>query len=79
MPDRPNVVFIFSDQQRYDTLACYGNSSMQVPHLNALADESFVFQKRLRHSTGVHTLARVDHDRAVPAHRRAHRQSGDAA
>ena len=44
MPDRPNVVFIFSDQQRYDTLACYGNSSMQVPHLNALADESFVFQ-----------------------------------
>ena len=44
MPDRPNLVFIFSDQQRYDTLACYGNEWIQTPRLNALADQSFVFE-----------------------------------
>ncbi len=45
MSDRPNIVFIFSDQQRYDTLRCYGNDWIQVPNLNALADQSFVFER----------------------------------
>ena len=44
MADRPNLVFIFSDQQRADTMACYGNDWMDVPNLNALAAQSFVFQ-----------------------------------
>lgn len=44
MADRPNLVFIFSDQQRADTMACYGNDWLNVPNLNALASESFVFQ-----------------------------------
>ena len=45
MPDSPNIVFIFSDQQRYDTLSCYGNDWIKVPRLNALADSSFVFER----------------------------------
>ena len=45
MPDRPNLVFIFSDQQRYDTMRCYGNDWIQTPSLNALASESFVFER----------------------------------
>ncbi len=45
MPNQPNVVFIFSDQQRYDTLRCYGNDWLNVPNLNALADESFAFER----------------------------------
>ena len=44
MPQRPNLVFVFSDQQRHDTLACYGNKWIQTPHLNELADQSFVFE-----------------------------------
>ena len=44
MADRPNLVFIFSDQQRADTMACYGNDWLNVPNLNALAAQSFVFQ-----------------------------------
>ena len=44
MANRPNIVFIFSDQQRSDTLACYGNDWIKVPHLNKLADQSFVFE-----------------------------------
>ena len=45
MADRkPNIVFMFSDQQRYDTMAAYGADYMQVPHLNQLSEESFIFQ-----------------------------------
>ena len=44
MADRHNLVVILSDQQRYDTMACYGNDWIQTPRLNALADESFVFE-----------------------------------
>ena len=43
MPDRPNVLLICTDQQRRDTMACYGNDWVQSPNVNALADESFVF------------------------------------
>jgi arylsulfatase A-like enzyme len=42
--NQPNVVVILTDQQRADTMACYGNSVIQTPNLNKLADESFVFE-----------------------------------
>jgi arylsulfatase len=42
--ERPNLVFIMSDQQRQDTLRCYGADWMEVPSLNALASRSFVFR-----------------------------------
>ena len=41
---KPNLVFIMSDQQRYDTLACYGNDWINTPRLNELSEESFVFE-----------------------------------
>lgn len=41
---KPNLLFIFTDQQRADTMRCYGNDHIDTPHLNALADKSFVFQ-----------------------------------
>lgn len=44
MSDRPNLVFVFSDQQRFDTLKCYGNDWIQTPHINKLAEQSFVFR-----------------------------------
>ena len=43
-PEKPNILFIFTDQQRADTMACYGNSMISTPNLNALADGSFVFE-----------------------------------
>ena len=43
--DRPNLLYIFTDQQRADTLSCYGNQQIQTPNLNALAAQSFVFDK----------------------------------
>ena len=39
---RPNIVFIFSDQQRYSALACNGNRIVQTPHLDALAQNGVV-------------------------------------
>ncbi len=39
----PNLLYIFTDQQRADTLACYGNRQIETPALNALASDSFVF------------------------------------
>ena len=44
MPRKPNLLFIFTDEQRFDTMECYGNTSIQTPNLNALARESFVFE-----------------------------------
>ena len=44
MANKPNLLFIMTDQQRADTLGCYGNSVIQTPNLDALAREGFVFE-----------------------------------
>ncbi len=43
-PERPNLLFIYSDQQRYDSLPTYGADWVQAPNLERLADQSFVFE-----------------------------------
>ena len=40
--NKPNKVFIWSDQQRQDTLECYGNDWIETPRLNELANHSYV-------------------------------------
>jgi arylsulfatase A-like enzyme len=42
--NKPSLLYIFTDQQRADTMACYGNDAIETPALNALADKSFVFE-----------------------------------
>ena len=37
MPDHPNILFIFTDQQRADTMACYGNDLIGVPNLTHIS------------------------------------------
>lgn len=44
MKRKPNLLFILTDQQRADTMRCYGNAQIQTKNLNALVDESFVFE-----------------------------------
>ena len=34
---RPNLLFVMTDQQRFDTLTVNGNPNMKVPHMDALA------------------------------------------
>jgi arylsulfatase A-like enzyme len=38
-----NLLFLFTDQQRHDTIAAGGNETIKVPNLNRLAGESVVF------------------------------------
>lgn len=43
-PGRPNLLFIWTDEQRADTMAAYGNTKIHAPNLDKLASESIVFK-----------------------------------
>jgi len=43
MSEQPNILFITTDMQRYDTLGCYGNQHIATPHLDALAASGIRF------------------------------------
>jgi arylsulfatase len=44
-PRKPNLLFLWTDEQRADTMAVYGNQKIQTPNLNKLAAESVVFER----------------------------------
>jgi arylsulfatase A-like enzyme len=41
----PNLLFLFTDEQRADTMDAYGNARIQTPNLNRLASQSTVFER----------------------------------
>ncbi len=41
---KPNLLFIWTDEQRADTMAAYGNTQIHAPNLNKLAAQSVVFK-----------------------------------
>src|SRR6266571_3608704 len=45
LPRKPNLIVFLPDQQRADTLACYGGVKVHAPNLNKLASESVVFER----------------------------------
>lgn len=42
--DRPNVLFLFADDQRADTIHAWGNPHIETPNLDRLAAEGFSFR-----------------------------------
>lgn len=40
MSDRPNLIYVFADQLRYDAVSCNGGSYLQTPNIDALCAES---------------------------------------
>ncbi|MDF2963227.1 MAG: sulfatase, partial [Paenibacillus sp.] len=42
---QPNILWICTDQQRTDTLGCYGNPYVHTPHIDKLASMGVVFER----------------------------------
>ena len=40
---RPNIVFLLTDDQSFYTMGCYGTPDVQTPHLDRLAADGLVF------------------------------------
>lgn len=45
MANKPNILILFTDQQRRDTIHALGNERIVTPALDALARETVVFDK----------------------------------
>ena len=45
MIDRPNIILIYTDQQRYDTLGINGNALIQTPNLDAMGRDGMHFRR----------------------------------
>lgn len=43
--DRPNIIVITTDQQRYDSLGVTGNEICRTPHIDALAQQGTLFTR----------------------------------
>lgn len=44
MTNQPNILFIHTDEQRADTLGCYGNKLVETDNIDALADAGIAFE-----------------------------------
>ncbi len=44
MPTQPNIIFIFSDQQRWDTVGAYGQPLPVTPNLDRMAREGVLYE-----------------------------------
>jgi arylsulfatase len=45
MADKPNILFIFPDQQRGDTLGCVGHPVVRTPNLDKIAGQGVTFTR----------------------------------
>jgi arylsulfatase A-like enzyme len=43
-PSRPNILFMLTDDQRFDDLGCMGNEIIQTPNLDRLAADGVIFE-----------------------------------
>ena len=41
--EKPNILFILTDDQRFDNLSCYGNKIFQTPNIDRLASQGTRF------------------------------------
>lgn len=44
-PKRPNILWICTDQQRFDTLGCYANPFVRTPNIDRLAASGVLFER----------------------------------
>ncbi len=41
----PNLLFVYTDEQRYDTMGAYGNRQIETPNLDRFAESATVFEE----------------------------------
>ncbi|WJH34959.1 sulfatase-like hydrolase/transferase [Paenibacillus sp. CC-CFT747] len=51
MSRKPNILWICTDQQRFDTLGCYGNEAVRTPNIDRLAQQGVLFEQAYCQST----------------------------
>ena len=44
---KPNILFICTDQQRSDSLGCYGNQQVRSPNIDSIADAGVRFKRHI--------------------------------
>jgi arylsulfatase len=42
--DRPNILFLLTDQQRFDCVGAYGNGAIQTPNMDRIGREGVIFR-----------------------------------
>ena len=65
---RPNILWVCTDQQRYDTLGCTGNPFVNTPHINQLAHSGTLFEHDYCQSPICTPEPCKFFDRPLPAH-----------
>lgn len=48
--ERPNIVFILTDDQGYGDLGCYGATDIKTPHIDSLAEQGIRFDSFYVHN-----------------------------
>jgi arylsulfatase A-like enzyme len=46
-PDRPNILFVFSDQQRYEAMGCSGNDLIRTPNFDRIGREGVILDQAI--------------------------------
>jgi N-acetylglucosamine-6-sulfatase len=41
---KPNIIFILTDDQRYDAMSCAGHPWLKTPNMDRLANEGVLFK-----------------------------------
>ncbi|TDF92816.1 DUF4976 domain-containing protein [Paenibacillus piri] len=49
--EKPNILWICTDQQRFDTMGCYGNSFVKTPNIDKLAKNGVLFENAFCQAT----------------------------
>ncbi len=43
--DRPNIIFLMTDDQRWNNFGCYGRPEFKTHHIDTLAEQGVIFDK----------------------------------
>ena len=58
----PNILFITTDEHRFDALGCYGNTIIKTPNIDSIAEQGVLFERRICTKSNVHAISHGYHD-----------------